>query len=196
MEIGESGLVVSTIMEHPRHFSPEQKFLRTVLVHSTSGASLGAQQTFWIITGEAAFLGLIISHIESISKIISPFSLKWGTVLIALLILCGIIAGHIAMAVQAMVGLLEQMYKEFNSEQGQLMLSNLKISIDDLAERLSKPFLWPLRGFMKRRVYSGANDLLSGETKAVKWLCFYIYFAVAQWLLGIVGLFIFAFGIQ
>jgi hypothetical protein len=74
-------------MEHLRGFSPEQKFLRMTFVHATSGANLGMQQTLWIVTGEAAFLGLIISHIESISKIISPFSLKWGMVLLVFSIL-------------------------------------------------------------------------------------------------------------
>jgi hypothetical protein len=87
-------------------------------VHATSGANLGMQQTLWIVTGEAAFLGLIISHIESISKIISAFSLKWGIVLLVFSILCGVVAKHISMAVILMIGLTEQMYKEFNSEEG------------------------------------------------------------------------------
>jgi hypothetical protein len=128
-------------MEHLRGFSPEQKFLRMSLVYATSGANLGMQQTLWVLTGAAAFLGLIISHIETISKTISHFSLKWGIVLLVFSILCGVIAKYIAMAVVLMVGLTEQMYKEFNSEEGQLIFSSLKTPINDLGEKLSEPFL-------------------------------------------------------
>ena len=80
-------------------------------------------------------MGLIISHIESISKIVSQFSLKWGIVLLVFSILCGVIAKHISMAVVLMVGLTEQMYKEFNSEEGQLIFSSLKTPINDLGEK-------------------------------------------------------------
>jgi hypothetical protein len=183
-------------MEYLRGLSPEQKFLRIALVHSTGGANLGAQQTLWIVTGEAAFLGLIISHIESVSKIICPFSLKWGIVLLSISILFGIIAKNIAMTVQLMTYLTEQIYKDFNSEEGQLILSNLKVPMDDLAEKLSKPFLWPLRGYIKRHFLAGTKDFLAAETKTVRWLCFHFYFAVAQWFLGIAGLLCFAFGIH
>jgi hypothetical protein len=183
-------------MEHLRGFSPEQKFLRMTFVHATSGANLGMHQTLWVVTGEAAFLGLIISHIESISKIVSQFSLKWGIVLLVFSILCGVIAKHISMAVVLMVGLTEQMYKEFNSEEGQLIFSSLKTPINDLGEKLSEPFLWPLRGYMKRRFEAGTKDFLTAEKKAVRWLCFYIYFSAAQWILGLAGILCFAFGIQ
>ncbi|MGP8197877.1 MAG: hypothetical protein ACLQU4_00055 [Limisphaerales bacterium] len=183
-------------MEHLRGLSPEQKFLRMVFVHSTRGVNVGEQQTLWVVTGEAAFLGLIISHIESVSKIICPLSLKWGIVFLAISILCGVIAKHVAMSVQTMIILTEDIYKEFNSEQGQLILSNLKMQLNDLAGALSKPFLWPFRSYIQRSFYAGAKDWLSAEKKAVKWLCFYIYFSVAQWLLGVAGLFCFAFGIQ
>jgi hypothetical protein len=165
-------------MEHLRGFSPEQKFLRMTFVHATSGANLGMHQTLWVVTGEAAFLGLIISHIESISKIVSQFSLKWGIVLLVFSILCGVIA------------------KEFNSEEGQLIFSSLKTPINDLGEKLSEPFLWPLRGYMKRRFEAGTKDFLTAEKKAVRWLCFYIYFSAAQWILGLAGILCFAFGIQ
>ena len=183
-------------MEHLRGFTSEQKLLRTTFVHAASGANLGVQQTLWVVTGEAAFLGLIISHIESVSKIISPCSLKWGIVLLVFSILCGVIAKHIAMAVGTMVNLIERMYKEFNSEEGQLMLSELKIPISDIGEKVSEPFLWPLRGFMKRRFQAGTKDFLTGEKKAVRWLCFYIYFSAAQWILGLIGILCFALGIQ
>ncbi len=183
-------------MEHLRGFSPEQKLLRMTFVHATSGANLGMQQTLWVVTGEAAFLGLIISNVESISKIISQFSLKWGVVLLVFSILCGVIAKHIAMAVGMMVCLTEQMYKEFNSEEGQLIFSNLKTPINDIGEKLSEPFLWPLRGYMKPRFHAGAKDVLTTEKKAVRWLCFYIYFSAAQWILGLAGILCFAFGIN
>jgi hypothetical protein len=183
-------------MEHLRGFSPEQKFLRMTFVHATSGANLGMQQTLWVVTGEAAFLGLIISHIESISKIISFFSLKWGIVLLVFSILCGVIAKLIAMAVVLMAGLTEQMYKEFNSEQGQLIFASLTTPINDLGEKISEPFLWPLRGYMKRRFQAGTKDFLTAEKTAIKWLCLFIYFSVFQWLFGIAGLLFFAFGIQ
>jgi len=79
-----------------------------------------------VVTGEAALLGLIISHIESISKIVAQFSLKWSIVLLVFSILCGVIAKHVSMAVVLMVGLTDEMYKEFNSEEGQMMFSNLR----------------------------------------------------------------------
>jgi hypothetical protein len=185
-------------MEHPRGFSAEQKFLRMTFVHAVSGANLGMQQTLWIVTGEAAFLGLIISHIESISKIISSCSLKWGIILLVLSILCGVIAKIIATAVVMIVSLIEQIHKEFNSEQGQLIFSEMKkpIDINDIGEKVSEPFLWPLRGYMKRRFHAGAKDFLNAEKKAVKWLCIYFYFSAAQWFLGLAGIFCFALGIQ
>ena len=183
-------------MEHLQGFSPEQKFLRMSFVHATRGASLGMQQTLWVVTGEAAFLGLIISHIESISKIVSPCSLKLGITFLVFSILCGVIAKHIAMAVELMVGLIEQMYKEFNSEEGQAIFSGLKTPINDIGEKISEPFLWPLRGYMKRRFQVGTKDFLTGEKKAVRWLCFYIYFSAAQWILGLAGILCFALGIQ
>jgi hypothetical protein len=183
-------------MEHLRGFTGEQKLLRTTFVHAASGANLGMQQTLWIVTGEAAFLGLIISHIESVSKIVSSCSLKWGIILLVFSILCGVIAKHIAMAVVMMISLIEQMYKEFNSEQGQLMFTEIKTPINEIAEKISEPFLWPLRGYMRRRFHAGTTDFLAGEKKAVKWFCFYFYFSVAQWFLGLAGIFCFALGIQ
>ncbi len=183
-------------MEHLRGLSPEQKFLRMTFVHATSGASLGIKQTLWVVTGEAAFLGLILSNIESVSKILSPCSLKWGIVLLVLSILCGVIAKHIAMAVEMMIGLIEEMYKEFNSEEGHSILSSLTTPIADIAEKISKPFLWPLRGYMKKRFQIGTKDFLNGEKKAVKWLCYYFYFSIAQWILGLAGILSFALGIR
>ena len=182
-------------MEHLRGLTSEQKLLRMTFVNAASGANLGMQQTLWVVTGEAAFLALIISHIESVSKIVSPCSLKWGIVLLVFSILCGVIAKHIAMAVGMMVSQIEEMYKEFNSEEGQSMLSGLKTPINDIGEKISEPFLWPLRGYMKRSFRNGTNDFLNGEKKAVKWLCFYFYFSAAQWIPGLVGIFCFALGI-
>jgi hypothetical protein len=49
---------------------------------------------------------------------------------------------------------------------------------------------------MKRRFHAGTKDFLTAEKKAVRWLCFYIYFSVAQWILGLAGILCFAFGIQ
>ena len=183
-------------MEHLKGFSSEQKFLRTTFVRATSGANLGMQQALWVVTGEAAFLGLVISNIESISKILSPWSLKLGITLLVFSILCGVIAKHIAMAVELMVNLIEQTYKEFNSEEGQAMFQGLQTPINDIAEKISNPFLWPLSGYMKRSFQAGTKDFLSGEKKAVKWLCFHFYFSVAQWLLGLAGILCFAFGIK
>lgn len=183
-------------MEHPPYLDPEQKFLRTVFVYSTGAADYAARLTLWIVTGQAALLGLVISHIESISKIISSSALKWGTVLMTISILFGIIAKHIAVVVHLMTLQLDQMYKDFNSEEGQIMLSSLKTPIPDLAKKISQAFLWPLRCFFERRFIAGSKQPLAGEIKAVRWMCFFIYFSTAQWILGVIALLCFAFGIQ
>lgn len=152
-------------MEHPPHLSPEQRLLRVGLIQSTKGASIGAQQAIWIVTGEAALLGLIIAHIDSISKTISSSSLKWGIVLLLISMLCGIVAKQLGMLVETVVAVTEETYKEFNSEQGRVIYSQLQFSPENLAEKISSPFLWPLRGYARRSFLAGVKDCLSVEKK-------------------------------
>lgn len=149
----------------------------------------------WLLTGEAAILGAVIVNVEAISKVLSARCLRWGTALLVISLLAGVIARQLGLAICAGLALTEEMYEELESPEGMAALQGMIASPQEFKDQLSSAFLPPLRGMMKRAFERGGKDPLSSEKRFAILFSVQLYSLWAQGLLGAAGLLVLGFGI-
>ena len=183
-------------MKHLKHLSPEQNLLRVIYGRTLAmGKSMGEFAT-WLLTGEAAILGAVIVNVEAISKVLSAPCLRWGTALLVISLLAGVIARQLGLAICAGLALTEEMYDELESPEGVAALQGMIASPEEFKNQLSSAFLPPLRGMMKRSFERGLKDPLSGEKRLTMLFSIQLYSLWAQGAIGAAGLLVLGFGIQ
>ena len=183
-------------MDHPPYFTPEQKFLRTIYVGSLS--SVEASETFaaWLLTGVAAMLGLILANAESVAKIISSGALRWGIVLLTISMLAGVIAKQFGIAIRNAMALTVALYAELLSPDGQAIVESISANPSKIVQKMSEPFLWPLKGIMLKAAQAGSDDYLHTEKRCIRMLCWQMYSSAIQGVTAAIGILFLSFGIQ
>lgn len=183
-------------MQYPSHLKPEDQFLRIIFAGVSAMAEPIEVFATWCITGVAAILGLLVANLDSVSKIISAPSLRWGIVLLTSSMLAGALAKQFGIAIRRGLAMLESLYTELESPDGSVMMESMTTSPEEMQSKMAAPFLWPINVLMLRAARRGATDPINGEKRFVKLLCIQMYGAYAQAIFAVVGLLIFASGIS
>ena len=98
-------------MKLRNHLTPEQNIIRSVYLRVLSVSSPVGEVATWILTGTVAILGAIVVKVETISKVLSAPSLKWGLALLVVSLLAGVITKHLSIALSAALSLSEEVYE-------------------------------------------------------------------------------------
>jgi hypothetical protein len=166
----------------PQDQEPENVFKKLVWRSVLRLSWSMEQYTTWTITGIAAIIGLFISHLDSVSKIVSVSGLRWGLILFTLALLFGVISKQIGMAVTSGLETIAKLESFLYSSDGQHLLASMTIDPKKLVHDLADPFLWPLSRMMRTGGIRGTQDLLSSDKRFVRMFCVQLYFV---WLHGL-----------
>jgi hypothetical protein len=181
---------------YPKYLNPEQRFLRLMYVAVCASAKPAGKQLKWIVTGNAAILGLLIANIGTVSTAMYPGNLRWGIIILVVSLLIGIVSLALAVAVTSSVEVVDALYNELESNSSEVMLDSVTTPPEQMNEQMYAAFVGPLKWFMRRSVNRKKGDLLGGEKESVRWLCWFVYAAAIQNVLAAIGIIILAWGIK
>jgi hypothetical protein len=150
----------------------------------------------WCITGVAAILALIISQLESISKIVSEGGLRWGLVFLTSSMLLGAIVKQFGIALEKGLETIDSLYAELLTPEGKAMIEAIEMPPEELHNKIAEPFLWPLKGMMSRSAKQGAVDHIAGEKRYIRLLSLQIILSFLQSVTAVVGLLCMALSIK
>jgi len=174
----------------------EQVFKKTIWRSTLATGAALEQFTTWTITGTAAIVALVLSHLESVSKIISPSSLKAGIVLFTVSILAGVFSKQIGMAVANGLETVNRLEGLLASESDKQLRADMRIEPKQLMSEVSEPFLWPLSALVRRSGERGVTDYLAADKRFVRLLCIQLYLNLVHALLAVAALMTLALSIR
>lgn len=183
-------------MKLRNHLTPEQNLLRLVYLRILSVSSPLGDFATWVLTGTAAILGAIVVKVETMSKVLSAPSLKWGLALLVISLLAGVITKHLSIALSAGLSLSEEIYEELISPEGINTIQNMTSSLNELKLEMASVFPPPLRWIMKSSFEHGCVDQLASEKRLVRFFSIQVYAFWAQGISGALGLLVLVFGIN
>jgi len=137
---------------------PEHIFKKVIWRSTLAVGETLEQFTTWTITGIAAILALLVSNLDSVSKIVSAAGLRSAVILFTLSLLAGVISKQLGMAVTNGLKTLNNVENLLNSEQGKRLMSEMKIEPRQLVLEMAEPFLWPLSTLSRRSGRRGLSD--------------------------------------
>jgi hypothetical protein len=181
-------------MKPKKHLSAEQNLLRFMFLQFTTMAAPMGEFATWLLTGTAAILGAILVNVEAVSKVLSPFNLRWGLIFLVISMVFGVIVRQLGIALNASLQLDEHINSALDSAEGESIINSITEPLIIKSE-LPSPFLPPFRGMIKRSLEKGGQDLLGGEKWWIKLLCIQVYMFWAQGLTGAIGLIMLGAGI-
>jgi len=167
---------------------PEHIFKKFIWRNSMEVGDSMEKFTTWTIGGVAAIVGLIISNLDSVAKIVSPEGVKAAILLFTGSLISGAMSKQFGMAVASGVSTLRKTEELLNTQAGQQLMDNMTTSPRDLVKEMSEPWLWPLSTAMRRSGIAGLTDYVSADKRLVKLFCMQLYFNVAHGLLAVVAL--------
>ena len=153
---------------------PEHVFKKVIWRGTIEIGEALERSTTWTLGGVAAIVGLLISNLDSVAKIVSLEGIKTSIVLFTASLLAGAISKQIGMAVTAGLSTLKQVDSLFASDAGQALLSQMTISPRELVMDLAEPFVWPLSQLVRRQGDRGVVDYVASEKRFVRMLCIQI----------------------
>ena len=183
-------------MKLRNHLTPEQNIIRLVYLKTLSVSSAVGDFATWVLTGTAAILGAIVVKVETISKVLSAQSLKWGLALLVVSLLAGVITKHLSIALSAALSLSEEMYEELTTPEGIKTIQSMTSSLNELNFEMISVFTLPLRWIMKNSFEHGCVDQLASEKRLVRFFNIQFYAFLTQALFGALGLLILVIGIN
>ena len=183
-------------MQYPQHLKPFDRFLRVLYLGNLSMAEPIEEFATWCITGVAAIVALMLANLEAISKIVGDSSLRWGIVLLTTSILFGVVAKQLGIGIRKGIGLLESLYAELSTPEGQAAIAESDVKPEDVPAKIAEPYLWPLKRVMLSSAKKGSSDAIAGEKRFVRLLCVQMYASFLQGLCGISGILTLALGIK
>jgi|GEM_PF-972310 hypothetical protein len=175
---------------------PEHVFKKIVWRSTLALGSSLEQATTWTITGLAAIIGLFISKLDSVSRIVTPWGLRWSLILFACSLFVGAMSKLIGMAVENGLQTLQNMERLLESEEGAKLMQAMTVKPDELPEQLAKPFLWPISTLMLKGGQKGLDDYLSPDKKFIKMFYLQLYLNFFHGLLVLGGLITLAISIR
>lgn len=177
------------------HTSPEmsdegkpitaEHIFKRIIWRSVLGIGTSMEQfTTWTITGIAAIIGLVISHLESVSTIVGAGGLRWSLVLFTFSLLAGVVSKQVGMAVAHGLDTINKMEALLQSEDGQRLMSAMTIEPRQLTRDIAAAFLWPLSFFMRRSGERGVQDYSTADRRFIRLFCIQLYFNLLHGLLA------------
>ena len=167
---------------------PEQIFKRVIWRNVLSIAGGAEQSTTWTMTGVAAIVGLFISHLDAVSKMVTSGGIRWSLSLFAGSLLAGAISKVLGMGLQSGLNAVAEMEKLLLSENGTNLMDAMTIEPRQLMAEIAEPFLWPLSSLTKRGGESGLTDYLSSDKTLVRLFCWQIYFNFLHMVLAVLAI--------
>ena len=167
---------------------PEHIFKKFIWRSSIEVGDSLEKFTTWTIGGVAAIVGLIVSNLDSVAKIVPLEGIKIAILLLTGSLLSGAISKQLGMAVASGVGTLRKTEELLNTQAGQQLMDDMTISPRDLVKEMSEPWLWPLSMVMRRSGIAGLIDYVSADKRFVRLFCLQLYFNVAHGLLAVAAL--------
>jgi len=176
--------------------TPEHVFKRLIW-RSVADSSVALEQlATWFVTGIAAILALLLTHIDSVQKVVSSSGLRWGLGLLSVALLFAVVSRQLGIALSTGLAITRQLEATLQSEQGQKLMSAMQISPRDLVAQMQEPFLWPLSAMMRKAAENGLVDYLSADKRFVKLFCLQAYSFWLQSILAASGMIAMAFSIH
>lgn len=174
---------------------PEQDFKKIVWRSIIDSGQSTELYTIWSIGGVAVIVGLLITNLESISKIVPVEGIKISIILFVLSLLAGAISKQVGMAVSSGVNTLREMESLLESKAGQELVSQIKAEPTELVRDFSRPFIWPMSIMVCRAAEKGIEDQLTEDKRFIKMFSLQIIFNMIHNLLALgailsIGLFI------
>jgi hypothetical protein len=147
---------------------PEHQF-KKIIWRSTLAVSGSIEQfTTWTMTGITAIVGLVVSNVDSVAKIVSLEALKSSIILFTLSLLAGVVSKQLGMTVSNGIRTMNELEGVLNSDNGRLLINNMTIDLRQLMQEVSTPFFWPLSAIMRRSGENGITDYLSADKMFVR----------------------------
>ena len=146
------------------------------------------QATTWSLTGIAAILGLLISNLDSVSKLVTPDGLRWCLWLFTGSLVAGALSKQLGMAVVSGVEMLQKFEGLLQSPQGQELMNAIEAPASQLVNEMAQPFWWPLSALMRKGGELGMRDYLSSDKRMVRLFCWQLLFVYAHGGLAAAGL--------
>lgn len=174
---------------------PEHVFKKIIWRSTlTVGGSI-EQFTTWTITGIAAIVGLVLSNVDSVAKIVSLEALKSSIILSTLSLLAGVVSKQLGMAVSNGIKTMNELEGVLNSDNGRQLMDNMTIEPRQLMHEVSAPFFWPLSAIMRRSAEKGITDYLSADKTFVRLFCIQLCVNAIHGLLAVAVLITIAWSI-
>lgn len=174
---------------------PEHEFKKFMWRSTIEVGQALEKSTTWTLGGVAAIVAVVISNLDSVSKIASLEGIKVAVVFLTLSLLAGSMSKILGMAVAAGVNTLKQTEFLLNSESGQSLMAAMTIEPEQLGVELADPFFWPLSSLIRKSAEQGLTDYLAADKRFVKMFCLQIAFNAMHVLLAVVALLSIGFSI-
>lgn len=174
----------------------EHVFKQTIWRSTLATGAAMEQFTTWTVTGIAAIVVLLVSNIESVSKIISHCGLKAGIVLLTVSLLAGVISKQIGMAVANGLETVNRLEALLHSQGGKRLMAGMSSEPRQLMRELSEPFLWPISILVRQGGELGVTDYTATEKRLIRQFCVQLYFYVIHALLAVAALMTLALSIH
>lgn len=176
--------------------SPEGQILTVIWRAMLNMAGPVSEQYRWMLTGLAAILGLMVANLDSIQNVINGDYLKWSLSLLVVSVLLASIAYLMSTSLKARNDVMYHLEQILGSEEGQAVLSEMKMNQLEFQRRLSKPFFGPIKWLMLRSAKKGANDPFAMEKGSITLIVWQAYAMWLSILLAAVGLIVLVIGLN
>jgi len=184
-------------MAHGPHLNSYQRFLRSIVITVLSIAKPIETSVTWFLTGTAAITGLLITHIESITKLVNASSLKAGLVCLVVSMVAGVFARATGISISVRIAAINELNDYFNSADAQkdmAGMAEMKIEPQDIINHLASFFSWPISWAMRRGASNG-SDFLSSEKACARSLSILVILIFIQQAMALIGLFMILLGL-
>lgn len=169
--------------------SPEGQLLSATWRTMLGMAGPVSEQFRWILTGQAAIIGLMVANLDSLQKVVSPGHLRWSLGLLVISLVLASFAYLLSVSLRARHDVMAQFERLLGSPEGREVLSRMTMEQADFLRQFSAPLFGPLKWFMLRSARNGAKDPFAVEKGGISLM---VWQAYAMWLsvaLAAAGLF-------
>jgi len=171
---------------------PEHVFKKVVWRSTLEMSESMEHATTWSITGIAAIVGLFISNLDSVGKLVRPEGLRWSLIFFTASLVVGALSKQFGMAVMKGIAMVEKIEGILSSEQGQALMNQMSTPLPKLMDEIAEPFWWPLSMMMRKEGEKGMKDYLSADKRFITLFCVQMLLVNLHGLFTAIGLVVIA----